>query len=528
MKNLLRLILAFCFVQTGCSDPGVHEQVASNVLFIAVDDLKPMLGCYGDTLIKTPNIDCLASRGTVFLNNHCQQAVCGPSRVSLLTGLYPDSSRTWEFTSMREPHPDIITLPQHFRNNGYTTVNLGKIFDYRTVDRYSDSISWTRVFPVDEADYLPHYSKETGPCVTYHFQSPIVKAHFERYSEEAKALGVNPVRYSLDRICPATECLDVPDDAYKDGIFAKLGVEELKGLAKGTQPFFLAVGFHRPHLPFIAPKKYWDLYEREDIALPPIMRMAENPVPYTYKVGGHINSYTDETGNKVYEPLRKGEVLPEEEQRKLIHGYMAAVSYVDAQVGKLIDALEKTGKMDQTVIILWGDHGYHLGDHNQWGKSTNFEQSTRSPMIISAPGIGNNSVKSATEFIDIYPTLCELTGLDLPDHMQGKSLVDILQRADENESFAISQFQRDEKMGYAIRDDRYRYVEWTTEGYHQNPDADLTLVSDIQLFDYETDPWETVNLANDPRYSETRKRLADRLHSFYVKQNLVGAGRFDD
>lgn len=517
-KEILGLV-SLIFIFPSCKnnkqntrENNLHKK--PNILFIAVDDLKPMLGCYGDTMIKTPNIDQFANRGIVFTNTHCQQALCGPSRASLLTGLYPDQSRVWAFNGIREENPDIVTLPQYFKKNGYTTINIGKIFDYRTVDRYADSISWNKVFPVSEDDYTPHYYKETGPAVTYHFQSPAVKKKYYQYREEALAKGENPISYSMARINPATECVDVPDNAYKDGIFTDLAIQDIVQLAREDKPFFLAIGFHKPHLPFVAPKKYWDLYQREKILLSENPYKAENAVDFAYNKGGHINSYTDENGDFIYNILRKDQPLPPAEQRKLIHGYMACVSFIDEQVGRLMESLRKNNLLENTIIILWGDHGYHLGDHNQWGKSTNFEQATRSPLIIAGPGIQCKRSALASEFTDIYPTLCELAGLEQPGHLQGESLVPVM-KGDPNETFAYSQFPRGDKMGYAIRDSRYRYVEWIEEGPQVTREVDFEKVVARQLFDYEKDPWEKVNLADMEEYSDIQNRLAKQLDQFY-------------
>lgn len=519
MKIKILTLILFVVFFVSCSTREPSESRRYNVLFIAVDDLKPLLGCYGDSLVQTPNIDQLAQRGCVFLNNHCQVAVSGASRASLLTGMYADHTKIWSFENLRQANPDVVTLPQHFRNQGYKTVNLGKIFDYRTVDKYADSVSWDYVFPVSENDYYPHYSQQTGIAALYHYQSPEVKALYAKYKAEALAQGADTFAYAFRHISPATECMDVPDDGYKDGIFAKLAVEQINAFARDNTPFFLAVGFHKPHLPFVAPKKYWDLYQRDAIAPALFQSKAENGVDYAYTTSDELRKYTDEQGNKIYEPLKQGELLNADEQAKLIHAYMATVSFVDAQVGKIIQALKDNKLYDNTIIVLWGDHGWHLGDHGIWGKATVFEQATRSPLIISAPGLTQRSTHTPSEFIDIYPTLCALTGLPVPEHLDGESLVDVLQGKDAD-GYAISQFSRGPKMGYAIRDSRYRYIEWVEEGYHVNPRADLGKVADVELYDYEKDPLETVNLAGHADYAEIREQMAEKLRGFRQKEGL--------
>ncbi len=265
------MFAATALLLTSCSKVG---PAPPNILFIAIDDLKPVLGCYGDLEIISPSIDALAARGTVFLNNHCQQAVCGPSRASLLTGRYPDEIRVWGFYSFRERNPGIVTLPQYFKNNGYTTVNISKIFDYRTVDRGMDSVSWSwPYFPANDKEMLPFYSRESGPVAAYFYQSERVQEVFAEKKLLASAEGGNPNQLTHQVIKPATECLDLEDDAYKDGVFAEKAIQDMKTLAGEGKPFFLAVGFERPHLPWTAPKRYWDMYDRERIAWSPSVRM---------------------------------------------------------------------------------------------------------------------------------------------------------------------------------------------------------------------------------------------------------------
>ena len=514
------ILLSFtaCLLFTHCNTQ--QKEKNPNVLFIAVDDLKPMLGCYGDTLIKTPNIDALAQRGHVFMNNHCQVAVCGASRASLLTGLYADQTKVWAFDTIRKFNPEIVTIPQHFKDAGYKTLNIGKIFDYRTVDKYSDSISWDYVFPVSEEDYYPHYNKQTGIAALYHYQSSFVKEKYAQYKAEALAQGVDTFRYAFQRISPATERLDVPDDAYKDGMFAKLAIEQIADLSKSNQSFFLAVGFHKPHLPFVAPEKYWNLYPEEVILTAAYQKMAGNPVEYAYHNSSELRNYTDSKGEWIYEKLGKGEKLSMEEQKHLIHAYMATVSFVDEQVGKIIQELKSHDMYDNTIIVLWGDHGWHLGDHNMWGKASNFEQATRSPLILSAPDLEQRKTSNPSSFVDIYPTLCEMAGLSLPDHLEGESLMKIMNN-ESTKPYAVSQYTRDQKMGYAVRDKRYRYVSWVEEGFHVNPEADLSKTTDVQLFDYEKDPLETVNFANHPEYDTVLKQMESKLHSFYKQLTLI-------
>jgi iduronate 2-sulfatase len=405
-----------------------------NVLFIPVDDLKPTLGCYGDPMAKTPNIDRIAARGMVFRNSQCQQAVCGPTRASLLTGLRPDTTRVWDLkTKMRDIIPDVVTLPQHFKNNGYTTVGMGKIFDGRCCDGWGsqDKISWSTPF-------------QSVPGRLY--------ANKAYSSKMPSAKSNNQVQR------PPFECADVPDNVYQDGNLGDVGAKHLARLLEEGKPFFLAVGFGKPHLPFCAPKKYWDLYDRNMIKAHPFQGKAKDSPDFAYQDCWELRGG--------YTGIPKGPI-PEDMQIELIHGYYACVSYMDAQVGKLLDVLEEAGQLDNTVIVLWGDHGWHLGDHGMFCKHTNFEQAARAPLIIAGPhtkGKGQKSL-SPVEFVDIFPTLCDLAGLAKPAQLEGASLMPILNDPTASvKKVAISQYPRNADgkplMGYSYRSKRYRYTVW--------------------------------------------------------------------
>lgn len=445
-----------------CLSAVCYAQDKPNVLFIAVDDLNCDFNAYGNTVVKSPRLDKLAEEGTMFTNNHCAQAVCGPSRASLLTGQMPQKTGITSFYQyFRDMYPDMVTLPLFFKNNGYQVEGVGKIHDYRNVSEFNndkyDAISWNKWNTINDA-----------------------KAY---YCSEGK---------------PATENCDVADNEYNDGKFADLTVERITQLAENEEPFFFAVGFQKPHLPFAAPKKYWDLYQRDEIQLAEFRENAANDYDGFYNPGSELrNNYDNfpETGD-----------LPDETQRELIHGYYACVSFIDAQVGKVLDALKASGEYDNTIIVFWGDHGWHLGDHNQWGKHTNFEQATRSPLIIKAPGFPANQVtNSPTGHIDIFPTLVDLAGFEIPADKDGKSLKPILQNADVDvNEFTVSRFTRDGYDGNALRNKRYRYVEWE----HDNGNIKY------QLFDYETDPLEKVNLACMPEYETLISELSEQLNSY--------------
>jgi arylsulfatase A-like enzyme len=326
---------------------AASDPAKPNVLFIAVDDLKPLLGCYGEA-IPTPNIDRIAARGTTFLNAHCQQAVCAPSRASLLTGRRPDFTRVWDLkTQIRDMRPGIVTLPQHFRSHGYETVGMGKIYDPRSVDRDSDGASWST--PYIEEHQLS-YNKATGEPIGP-YQAPEVRVAFAEIAPDGRKPGWNVMKRKLtDRnLWRATECADVPDDAYVDGALALEAVRRLPALASAGKPFFLAIGFKRPHLPFAAPKRYWDLFDRDSLPAAAFRGRAEGSPAYAYHDSNELREYSDVP--------REGSI-PDALSKELVHGYHASVAYVDAQIGKILDVLESTGAAGNTIIVLWGDHGY--------------------------------------------------------------------------------------------------------------------------------------------------------------------------
>lgn len=486
-----------------------------NVLFIATDDWKPVAGCYGNDQIKTPNIDRLAGQGTVFARNYCQQAVCAPTRASLLTGQRPDYTRVWDLkTQIRDMNPSILTMPQYFRQQGYLTTGIGKVFDPRSVDRGQDSVSWSE----------PYYQGGlANPMASsaQMYRNPQTLQRIEQLTAEAVAQGVPARPYVQQRLSPVDEGEDVPDEAYTDGATGRKAQEIIRQLAGQKEPFFFAVGFRASHLPFIAPKKYWDLYDRSKLSLAAYQQKSKNPVEVAYQPSGElVNQYTGTQGEK----FREGyEPFPNSLQRRLIHGYYASVSYMDAQVGLLMDALKASGLDKNTIIVLWGDHGWHLGDHGMWCKHTNFEQATRSPLIIAAPGFrGNQKTESLSEFVDVFPTLCELMGLKTPDELPGKSLVSVLRKpAERVKNYAVSQYPRsnDKVMGYAIRTDRYRYVAWFEQDFRKNPVRADSKPMVTELYDYGKDPNETANVADDTSYQSVVSQHAQLLREFLQSQS---------
>lgn len=500
-----------------------------NILFIATDDWKPVAGCYGTPLLQTPHIDRLAAQGTVFERNYCQQAVCAPTRASLLTGQRPDYTRVWDLqTQMRDMNSTILTLPQHFRQQGYLTVGIGKIYDGRAVDKGEDSVSWSR----------PYYRLGAGdfpaPCVPPlrgNYQNPQTRRKIEQLLAEAAAKGLTAgqprTQYVQQRFSPVDEAEAIPDGAYTDGAMARKAGQIMVQLAKGSEPFFLAVGFRSPHLPFIAPKKYWDLYDPAKLPLARFQRKSGNPVDVAYQPSAElVNQYTGTQGEKFQTGY---DLKADSVQRRLIHGYYASVSYMDAQIGLLLDALKANGLDKNTIVVLWGDHGWHLGDHGMWCKHTNFEQATRSPLLIAAPGFqAGQRTYATTEFVDVFPTLCALTGLRIPDNIAGKSLVPVLRNpAARIKDYAVSQYPRngDKVIGYAIRTDRYRYVAWFDKEFRKTGVTAADKPMAVELYDYQQDPDETVNLAAEPRERPVVEQHARLLAAFLQNQSRPVASR---
>ena len=502
-------ILLLCCVIMSFS---VFAQKNQNVLFIAVDDLKPLLNCYGVEDIHSPNIDKLANAGTVFMNSQCQQAVCSPSRASLMFGLRPDKTRIWDLqTPVRTATKNKKTVAQYFKDNGYETVAFGKIFHISMADDGHDTESWS----ISYKDVnLYNYPKELGEPFGTHFQEPLLKKELLRNYNELIKKGVKPGaarNQTLQNLKKSTECIDVVDEAYQDGQIAVNAVNMIKKLSNKEKPFFIAVGFKKPHLPFVAPKKYWDLYDRDKIELAKWQKAPIGTPDIAMHTWGELKSYSD-----INPAIMPTGILDEQKQRELIHGYMASVSYTDAQIGKLIDELKNQGVAENTIIVLWGDHGWHLGDHNLWCKHSNFEQATRSPLIFAAPGEKAGQKNSfPVEFVDIYPTLCDLAGIDIPADLEGTSLKPILSGSKEKvKDFAVSQYPRGPHMGYSLRNDRYRYTAWFKYDYRGDEKPSGKNLIAEELYDYEVDPEETKNNVDETQYSEVRKELSLQLLNF--------------
>lgn len=489
-----------------------------NILFIAIDDLKPTLGCYNDPIALTPNIDKIAKSGTVFLNNHTQQAVCGPSRASLMTGKRPDYTKVRDLkTKMRDVNPNILTIPQYFKENGYTTAGTGKIYDPRCVDKFIDKPSWS--IPYIRENNIPYPDAYGKPAMGY-YQNKAIKAQIAQLDKEAIEKGKNPHKYVSKQFKPPYAQSNAPDEAYTDGAIAEHALTLLDQLGNDTsKPFFLAVGFKRPHLPFVAPKKYWDLYDKKDIQLAAYQKKAKNGPDITYHNSGELRSYKspdiDYTLNN--ENLL---ALDPRVQKKLIHGYYACTSFVDTQIGKIMESLKQKGLDKNTIIVVWGDHGWHLGDHSLWNKHSNLEQATRSPLIIYSPYINKPvEVSSPTEFLDIFPTLCELSNLKVPQNLDGKSLVPIVNGSTKGiKKYAVSQQPRGKRIGYSFRTEKYRYTVWIE---NSKKSTDKITSKDIiaqELYDYVEDPLETVNHFGELKYKAIQAELIAQSKVFFKEE----------
>ena len=468
LRHYLIVVHALALLLIGQSSfcPASEPVRRPNVLLICVDDLKPVLGCYGDKIAQTPNIDQLAGQGVLYESAYCNQAVCSPSRNALMTSLRPQTLGIYDLaTNFRRSRPGAVTVAQHFQQHGYSTQALGKVFHVGHGNA-EDEVSWT----------VPHWRPKAA-------QYQLSESQANRRTSNNGPRGT------------ATESADVADDAYGDGQIAVEAAARITAAAENKdQPFFIACGFLKPHLPFVAPKKYWDLYDPKTVPMPQVTDVPENAPSYAPQFGGELRQYCD---------MPREGTVSEEDTRRLIHGYYAATSYTDAQIGRLLDTLDATGARSNTIVVLWGDHGWHLGDHGMWCKHTNYEQATRIPLIISSPGCAaGQKSRSLIETVDVYPTLCELAGLPARDGLDGLSAAATLKSPDvQTRESVIHVYPRGERLGRAIRTNHFRMVEWKVPG------ADASK-AEYELYDYEKDPSETANIAaQHPEILEKLKSL---------------------
>ncbi len=477
MALSLRLVFLLCAAASATFAAAPRRP---NILLICVDDLKPALGAYGDPIAKTPHMDRLAARGMRFDAAYCNQAVCSPSRNNLMLGSRSTSLGIYNLsTNFRAAVPNAVSLTQYFMRHGWRAEGMGKILHIGHGNT-NDDASWSVPFHKEKlVEYL--LPESTGGKLTRE----------EAFFTNAKA---GPIA-QLPRGA-AWERPDVPDNAYGDGRLAEEAIRRLRAAKeKPEQPLFLAVGFARPHLPFCAPKKYWDLYDPAKLPLATRTTPPDGAPGYAGKTLLELNNY---------DPVPVRPPLTEELQRTLIHGYYASISFADAQVGKVLDELDRLGLASNTIIVLWGDHGWHLGDHGMWTKHTNYEQATRIPILVVAPGVARPGAHSAAlvETVDIYPTLCELAGLPAPalhvaQPMDGRSFVPVLRDAKASVRDHVSHaYPRNrgpgpnggEVLGRAVRTARHRLVEWKKIGAARE-------TAELELYDYVADPGETRNLA---------------------------------
>jgi len=526
MLKMKHYILLLALLGWQVAGYAAGKPARPNVLFIALDDLGPYLNCYGKSEIISPNIDRLAARGLLFNRAYSQQAICNASRASLMTGLRPDSTGVYDLLHhFREKVPGVVTLPEYFKQEGYFTQALGKIYHAAFARTGSESPNGLRL---DDPQSWSVPEWRTNP--RYYFTPAGVAEARRVFAEKMMKSGELPddwVNYLVRGY--ATEAPDVADNVLQDGDLTDRAIKTLHELkrdqvAKG-RPFFLGVGFLKPHMPFIAPKKYWDLYDRTKIAI------ADNNYPPRDAPPIALQVHWNEARAQSDVP-DDGAISPEQ-SRELRHGYYACVSFVDAQIGRLMDELDRLGLSENTIIVLWGDHGYSLGENSIWAKCTNFESSVRSPLIISAPRsrAAGRKTDALVEFVDIYPTLCELAGLPEPGKVEGTSMAPLFDQPDRPwKSAAFSQYYRraipqyrviplaianpegyseypkDATMGYSMRTDRYRFTIWQSVG---NPER----IIGVELYDHVTDPAENLNVAKLPENAALVQDLTRQLRA---------------
>jgi iduronate 2-sulfatase len=473
VRTFLSLATALVLAGTASADKP-------NVLFIVADDLRAELGCYGSAA-KTPHLDALAKQGVRFDRAYCQQGVCNPSRSSFLCGRRPDALHLWNNgTHFREKNPDVLTLPEHFQANGYTTRCVGKIFHNWHTKEKGDRRSWS-------ADEFLHYANHGD-------DKPQVKGVLPE--NLAKLADWN---YGATTV---TECRDVPDEAYYDGRVATEAVKVLKEVK--DKPFFLAVGFWKPHAPFNAPKKYWDLYDRGKLPKLDPAR-PKNAVDVAFHDSREV----------LLIPPKTRTPTPEQ-AAEMRHGYFANISFMDAQVGKVLAALSESGLDKNTVVVFISDHGYHVGEHTLWGKTSCFEYDARVPLIVATPGGKPGTTMSLAELVDLFPTLTDLCGLKRPDKLDGVSQVPVLKDVSKSvKGVAFTQHPRPayydrtesklpDAMGYSVRTATHRYTEWRAW-------KDSNLLG-AELYAHDTDPAELTNLAGEPDAAAVRKTAREALH----------------
>ena len=483
----MRFLLPCALIALALHEPLHAADSRPNVLFIISDDMRPQLGCYGDPTAKSPNLDRLAERGRLFERSFVQQALCSPSRISMLTGRYPATTHIFEIgRTLRTTMPDITTLPQHFKNNGYLCRSMGKVY-HVGID---DDASWT----------IPAWHSK-APRV-----GPAGIAAMAALRKENAAKGIaapTKGKGAINYASPAFESVNCADDDLLDGDCAKNAIEQLRDYAKSPEkPFFLAVGFANPHVPWVSPRKYWDLYDRESLPMAKNQFLPKGAPAFAATSGQDFRWY----GN-----VPEGE-LPEPFKHECLHGYLAAISYVDALVGRLLAALDETGLAKNTIVIFWSDHGYYMGEHTWWGaKHNNYEGATRNCFIVATPGMKSPGAKtqSIVQSVDIAPTLVELCGLPTLSEFEGRSLKPILDDpAATVDDAAFSWYPKEGWLGISMRLDKWRFVEWTKPG--QQPVR--------ELYNMVHDPQNDLNVADKPEHANLLTTFSDRLRQRFPVQ----------
>lgn len=450
-----------------------------NVLLLCVDDLRPVMGSFGG-LAKTPQMDGFAEQATAFTRHYVQWPVCGPSRASMLGGVRPDSTgiyeigNSWTISQAPEVRP---TLPLIFKTNGYTTLSFGKVYHSKGIGR---GFGWC------EDPWHPESGWTCYVDFTY---------------IEGKG--------SKNKWRPAYEIYDGPDSLHNDYRTADKVITALR--ENKDRPFLVAGGFYKPHLPFVAPKKYWDLYSKDEIGKIDPVSLPKGAADYMYN-WSEISTYGDQDGQ-----LFSGDKgVTDEEWLNLIHAYYASVSFIDAQIGRILDELEELGLSDTTAVVIWGDHGFHLGDHGRWAKHTQFEQAMRSPLLIRLPGHQNlfGPTNALAESVDIYPTLCDFAGIEIPDFVEGESLLPVIEGLSSGKEAAFSQIRpvggpkAFRPMAYSVRTANFRYVEW------RDPES-VNRAIWRELYDHRKDPQESVSVSDNPEYADAMKRHAELVSENY-------------
>jgi len=456
-KNTVLLLFTLTF-----SFWAKAQESKPNVIFISVDDLRPDLGCYDNPIMQTPNIDKFSADAVQFNKAYCQVPVCGASRSSLHSGLRPTRTRfTKAASEIDHDAPDVVTLGQHFKENGYYTLSYGKV-----IHGYKDAAerTWSEYHP---AENMFEYQNEENKA-------------YEALAKTTKRKYKHAAAYE--------KSINTKDTDFLDGRTLNRVSKRLEDLKKEKKPFFLAVGFARPHLPFVAPKRFWDLYDEKDIKEANNYYLPKNAPQIAMSKWGELRAYRGIP--------KKGNIQDKQVRLNLKHGYYASVSFSDYLVGKLIDKLKKLNLYENSIIVLLGDHGYQLGEHTMWAKHTNFDIALNTPLIIKSPKGQHHKTNALAELVDVFPTLSDLAGIPILKENQGKSLTPILE--DEKAQvhpYAISRW----RTGNSVKDNRYRYTEFT------NKDGKVTA---RMLYDHQTDPDENINIANNPEKAKIIAKMS--------------------